>query len=119
MPYFLEYLTEASAGCCTVDGLDFNHALAKAKDALRGLECISAALLFSPDPKPPSVRAQSSRPSQRTEAGASTTSDRTSSEVVPLRAFLLPNAPIHRELRGPYSSMGRGKIHVAGLVDHR
>ncbi|UKA76180.1 hypothetical protein [Arthrobacter sp. FW306-07-I] len=52
MPYLLEYLTEVSAGCFTVDGLDFNHALAKAKDALRGLECISAALLFSPDPKP-------------------------------------------------------------------
>ncbi|MDP9987304.1 hypothetical protein J2S98_002471 [Arthrobacter oryzae] len=48
MPYFLEYLTDVSAGCFTVDGLDFVHALAKAKNALRGLECISAALLFSP-----------------------------------------------------------------------
>ena len=52
MPYFLEYLTDLSAGCFMVEGLDFNHALAKAKDALRGLECISATLLFTPHSKP-------------------------------------------------------------------
>lgn len=52
MPYFLEYITGVSAGCFTVEGLDFSNALAKAKDALRGLDCLSAALLFSPDPEP-------------------------------------------------------------------
>ena len=52
MPYFLEYITGVSAGCFAVEGLDFANALAKAKDALRGVDCLSAVLLFSPDPKP-------------------------------------------------------------------
>ena len=52
MPYFLEYITGVSGGCFAVEGLDFTNALAKAKDALRGVDCLSAALLFSPDSKP-------------------------------------------------------------------
>jgi hypothetical protein len=52
MPYFLEYMSDLGAGWFVVEGLDFTSALAKAKDALRGLDCLTAVLLFSPDRKP-------------------------------------------------------------------
>ncbi len=52
MPYSLEYISGVGAGWFVVEGLDFPSALAKAKDALIGLDCLRALLLFSPDPKP-------------------------------------------------------------------
>jgi hypothetical protein len=50
MAYFLEYTTPASAGHIMVEGVDFTSSLEKAKEALRGLDCTRAVLLFSPDP---------------------------------------------------------------------
>lgn len=52
MPYFLEYVTDVGAGRLAVEGTDFTNVLAKAKEALRGLDCSSAALLFSSGPNP-------------------------------------------------------------------
>jgi len=47
MPNFLEYRTGVSAGCFAAKGTDFSDALAKATDALRGLDCLHATLLYS------------------------------------------------------------------------
>lgn len=52
MAYFLEYETGVSAGHFTLDGVDFSSVLAKAKEALRGLDCTRAALLYSAQPFP-------------------------------------------------------------------
>jgi len=52
MGYVLEYVTEVSAGQFTVEGVDFNSVLEKAKEALHGLECTRATLLYSPHPLP-------------------------------------------------------------------
>lgn len=52
MAYFLEYETGVSAGHFTVEGVDFNSVLAKAKEALHGLDCTRAALLYSAQPFP-------------------------------------------------------------------
>jgi hypothetical protein len=52
MPYFLEYVTGLGAGHFTVEGADFGVVLTKAKEALRGLDCTRAVVVFSPDPIP-------------------------------------------------------------------
>lgn len=52
MPYFLEYVTAASVGRVTMEGLDVSTLLSRATEAVRGLECLTAALLYSPDPTP-------------------------------------------------------------------
>ncbi|MFM9275105.1 hypothetical protein [Pseudarthrobacter sp. NKDBFgelt] len=52
MPYFLEYFTGVGAGCFAVEGSDFSAVLAKAAEALRGLECTRAEVLYSPGPIP-------------------------------------------------------------------
>lgn len=52
MPYFLEYATGAGTGHIRLEALDLSDVLAKAEDALRGMNCLSAALLYSPDPVP-------------------------------------------------------------------
>ena len=50
MPYVVEYANGVGAGRFPVDGVDFHDALVKAQEAVRGLDCRSAALLYSPDP---------------------------------------------------------------------
>ena len=50
MPYFLEYVTDAGAGLFTVEGVTPSHILETAKEALRGIQCTRAALLYSPGP---------------------------------------------------------------------
>lgn len=52
MPYFLEYVTGATAGRFAVEGADVGSALVKAEEALRGVGCIRAVLLYSPDVGP-------------------------------------------------------------------
>lgn len=52
MTYFLEYVTGAGTGRFTVEGVDFSSVLAKAKEALHGLDCTRAVLLHSADPVP-------------------------------------------------------------------
>ena len=47
MPYIIKYRTGTSAGSFMVEGIHLNDALTKAKDALRGLNCAYAVLLFS------------------------------------------------------------------------
>jgi hypothetical protein len=51
MVYFLEYVTDEGAGKFIVGGIDTGEAVAKAKGALRGLDCNSAALRHTPDPE--------------------------------------------------------------------
>lgn len=50
MPYFLEYVTSVGAGRFTLEGVDDINALVKAKEALQGLGCTRAALLYAPAP---------------------------------------------------------------------
>lgn len=55
MAYFLEYTTGIGVGRFVVEGSDFSNALAKAKEELRGLDCIKAALRYCPVPVPESA----------------------------------------------------------------
>lgn len=52
MPYFLEHVTGVSVGRVAMEGLDISNILSRAKEALRGLDCRRAELLYSPDPVP-------------------------------------------------------------------
>lgn len=52
MPYFLEYVTGVGVGHFTVEGMVFSSVLAKAKETLKGLDCLKAVLLYSPDQRP-------------------------------------------------------------------
>lgn len=52
MPYFLEYVTGLSVGRFALEGLDFTNFLSRAEEAVRGLNCLSATLLYSPDSIP-------------------------------------------------------------------
>ncbi|WP_285247713.1 MULTISPECIES: hypothetical protein [unclassified Pseudarthrobacter] len=47
MAYIVNYRTGTSTGWFRVEGLHLSDALAKAKNALRGLNCAYAVLLFS------------------------------------------------------------------------
>jgi hypothetical protein len=53
MAFFLEYATGHGAGRCVVEGTSFSDAMATARSALHGLECIRAALRHTPDPHSP------------------------------------------------------------------
>ncbi|MDQ0826217.1 hypothetical protein QFZ60_002390 [Arthrobacter sp. B2I5] len=52
MPFFLEYSTDKSGGCFTVEGTNSSDAMTRAIDALRGMGCTSAALRQNFDPQP-------------------------------------------------------------------
>lgn len=49
MPFFLEYVTDKSTGWLAVEGISVNDALTKAKSALRGLDCTSAVVRYTPN----------------------------------------------------------------------
>ncbi|KRE81426.1 hypothetical protein ASG86_12925 [Arthrobacter sp. Soil764] len=53
MAYIVKYRTGASTGWFRVEGMHLSDAVAKAKDALRGLNCAYAVLLFSICPTQP------------------------------------------------------------------
>ena len=44
MPYFVECVTDQTAGRSLIQCASFSDALTRAKDALRGLQCTSAVL---------------------------------------------------------------------------
>ena len=52
MPYFLEYRTDLGAGRVAVESTNLGDAVAKARAALRGLECTSAVLRHTTYPFP-------------------------------------------------------------------
>lgn len=52
MPYFLEYSTDQGVGRFAVEGTNLSDAVAKARTAIQGLDCTSAALRHTPHPHP-------------------------------------------------------------------
>lgn len=50
MPYFLEYATGNGTGRFVVGGTDSSGVLAKANEAVQGLDCIRARILWCPEP---------------------------------------------------------------------
>lgn len=48
MAFFLEYVTDRGAGRFTVGASTVTDAVAKAKDAIDGIDCTSAALRHTP-----------------------------------------------------------------------
>lgn len=52
MPYLVEYVTDRSIGRSVICSASFDDALEKAKEALKGLQCNSAALLHTLEANP-------------------------------------------------------------------
>jgi hypothetical protein len=53
MAFFLEYTTDHGAGRCVVQGTNLSDAMAKAKSALQGVDCIRATLRHTTAPHSP------------------------------------------------------------------
>ncbi|OAD97707.1 hypothetical protein A6A22_20080 [Arthrobacter sp. OY3WO11] len=53
MAFLLEYATDHGAGRFVIEGASFSDAMAKARRALHGFDCIRAILRHTPGPRSP------------------------------------------------------------------